>query len=108
MLDISDGIPNHENWRPEEDAIIQASYLTADPMDLLEQLPDRSWDAIRHRALWLGLQRVRKIRGERGSGIYRHISLQDSEYVREEGFDPKGKEAIWFATDGSRKDTSQR
>jgi len=98
----------HEMWRQEEDAIIQASYLTEDPMDLLEQLPDRSWDAIRHRALKLGLQRVRKIRGERAAGKYRHISLHDELYAQTQDFDPIAKDSIWFAISESRKDTNQR
>src|SRR5215469_12603 len=98
----------HENWRQEEDAIIQTSYLTIDPKNLLEQLPDRSWEAIRHRALRLGLQRVRKIRGERGITIYRHISLQDSDYARKEGFDPTRKDAVWSATGVLKKDTNRR
>lgn len=45
-------------WKPEEDGIIRANYSMLARLELLKLLPERSWEAIRHRASQLHIVRV--------------------------------------------------
>jgi len=46
-----------ERWSAEEDAYITANYAEGDKWTILEHFPEKTWNMIRERALYLGIHR---------------------------------------------------
>jgi hypothetical protein len=90
-------VTNGKTWTKAEDAIIRELWPVCDGGDILSRLPNRSYGAIKQRALTLGIRRDKK-----GGSVrleeYFDISLQDMEYAREQGLDTVSKNPQWRST----------
>src|SRR5450755_2949010 len=89
-------ITNGKTWMEEEDASIRELWPTGDGGEILNQLPSRSYGAIKRRA---GELRVR--REKKGGSIrletYFDISIQDMHYAQENQLDTVSKKPQWLA-----------
>ena len=87
-------LSNAAYWTPEEKALLREVYETASPQEIMKLYPDRSWQAIKHRAIREGLQRNYPYK----SGIYEQavdLSLQDIAFAEEHGIAPTDKSPHW-------------
>jgi DNA-directed RNA polymerase subunit F len=85
---------NGKSWTPAEEAIIRELWPTGDGGEILRQLPDRSYSAIKKRAGDMGLRREQK-GGSVRLDDYFGISMQDMQYAREHQLDIVRKEPQW-------------
>lgn len=92
---------NATYWTKEEDALLRNVYEKASPQEILKLYPERSWVAIKHRGVRLGLQRNYPHR----SGIcstYQDLSLRDLEFAKEHGIAPNDKTPHWCPKTNAR------
>ena len=83
------------SWTKEEDAIIREMYPTIDAADILQKLPDRTWEAIRQRGQKIGMVRERGVNMTDAHREYDDISLRDVQYAQEHSLTLKGKNPQW-------------
>jgi len=86
FLCYRNGLPS-PIWTKEEDAILSEYWLISGPEDILEVLPRRSWNTIRHRAWTLKLDKKVGTWQDRYQTIRSYMSLRDFEVVRQYGLD---------------------
>jgi hypothetical protein len=80
-------------WKPEEDEIIRAHYPTLGRLELLKLLPERSWEAIRHRGSVLHIVRVgawEKIGNQK-------MCYEDIVFMQQEGIEDGLKVTKWVS-----------
>jgi hypothetical protein len=82
-------------WTDEEDAIIREMYPTVDAELILQQLPDRTWEAIRQRGQKLGVMRKQNVNTTEAFREYDDVSLKDVLYAQEHGLTLKGRIPQW-------------
>lgn len=78
-------------WKPEEDEIIGEHFPTLPRMDMLQLLPERSWEAIRHRAVELGV--VRPLAWEKRGN--QKMTYEDILFMEKEGIAEGVKLTKW-------------
>ncbi len=92
------------NWQPQEDAILRRMYPRSSRRDVLMELPHRSWQSIRSRAVTLSIARYTR-RPEQSTALT-STSLKDSELMEEFGITREEVEAgcrVWWRVDGTIK-----
>ena len=87
-------ITNGKTWTAAEDDSIRTLWPRGDGGDILRALPDRSYSAIKQRALNLGVRREKK-GGSVRLGDYFDISLHDTAYAQEQELDTVSKKPQW-------------
>lgn len=89
-------LTNGRTWAKEEDAIIRELWPKGDGAEILNQLPSRSYSAIKARARKIGTRREKK-----GGSImlsdYFNLSMQDKRYAEEHGLNTMSKKPQWSA-----------
>jgi hypothetical protein len=65
-------------WTDEELCMLQTFYPTADRADILQAIPNRSWQCIRQQALEMGISRFT---WENTSGIPNHLTYTDIQLI---------------------------
>jgi hypothetical protein len=87
---------NKTSWTQEEETIIRELYPTADAMEILQLIPNRSWQSIYARASKLGIKRERN---RQPNSV--HVTMQDPgtpedrKYEEENGIILTGKKVYW-------------
>jgi hypothetical protein len=75
-------------WTDEETERFRVAYATMTPLELLQEFPDRSWSALRHRSWKMGLKPL-----EMEGPLEGHIGWNDYQCMQEYGVEP-GQVAI--------------
>ncbi|HYU76622.1 MAG TPA: recombinase family protein [Ktedonobacteraceae bacterium] len=84
------------SWAEEEDAIIREMYPRVDAADILQKLPDRTWEAIRQRGQKIAVVRERGVNMTDAYRVYDDVSLRDVQYAQEHTLTLKGKNPQWI------------
>ena len=82
-------------WTEEEEQILEKLYPSGEAEELLEALPDRSWQGIYHHARKLGMHRVSPGRGPGGTRLDDIIALNDIKFMEEHGI-ASDKKVHWL------------
>jgi DNA invertase Pin-like site-specific DNA recombinase len=102
-----------EAWTDEENEIIATYYPTATYVEILEKLPNRSWNGIKNQAIRLGVTREK--RGGKYTALPKGLTLDDWRFMEEhaitleniEGEASSLKRAIWQERHISSQDRSE-
>jgi hypothetical protein len=90
---------NREVWTAGEDEIVSTLYPTEKARSILEALPDKTWSAIEHRAVKLGVSKEVTADfqdlGFRSNREGRSLCWLDIRFAREQGLPPCAKTAQW-------------
>jgi hypothetical protein len=74
-------------WTDAERAILREHYETDDKIDILQLLPDRSWESIIHEAMQIKIVRSRPTKNER-CPVPTGVTWQDYQFTQSMGWEP--------------------